>query len=310
MVKLTKKQIDEFWRDGVICVRQAYSPDWVAKIEAFLDDIVSKPSPVRGPRDPNATQHDDIMSWLVEDSVRDFVLNGPGAAIAQQVFGSERVSFYYDQIFVKERLSPDPTPWHHDATFWPLAGDQVASLWTSLDPVDAESSALEFIAGSHRWEKDFRAIGVDGTDLTTGDEGVHDLPDIDGDRSGFKIVSWALEPGDALLFHKRTVHGARGNQSSSRRRRAIATRFCGDDVTYNPGRGFDIYDHGLKAGDPFCASVYPQVWPSVIEEQIRPRMEGPIFPDPVIAAKEMEKMGKAERVEVKPDPAVMALRQG
>ena len=45
-------------------------------------------------------------------------------------------------------LTPDPTPWHHDATFWPIEGERIASVWTSVDSVDAETSALEFIAGS------------------------------------------------------------------------------------------------------------------------------------------------------------------
>ncbi len=307
MIKLTQEQIDAFWKDGVICIRQAYSPEWVEKIAAFLDDIVSKPSPTIGPRDPAATQHSDIYSWLVEDEVRDFVLHGPGAAIAQQVFDSKRVSFYYDQIFVKEKLSPDPTPWHHDCTFWPLEGEQVASLWTSVDRVDAASSALEFIAGSHRWKQNFRAIGVDGTDFTTGQEGFEDLPDIDGDRSNYDILSWEVEPGDAVLFHMRTVHGARGNTSKDQKRRAIATRFCGDDVLYRPGGAINFYAHDLKDGDHFCTDLYPQVWPSLIEEQICRRMDGPILPDPSVMGETVQNLMALKRTEVKPDPAVMKI---
>ena len=306
IVKLSHEQVVEFWRDGVTCVRQAYSPEWVKKITDFLDDILSRPSAVTGPRDPNAASQHDIYTWLTEDEVRDFIFYGPSAAIAQQVFASKRVSFYYDQIFVKNALSPEPTPWHHDATFWPIEGDQVASLWTSVDPVDAEGSALEFISGSHRWKENFRAIGADGTDYTDGQEGMHELPDINGDRSGFNIVSWSLEPGDALLFHKRTLHGARGNSSSARMRRAITTRWCGDDVTYDPGKGMgDSYKHSLKAGDPFCADIYPQVWPELIEDQIRRRMEGPVFPDPELLAKKTEQRKNVTRVDVKPDEAVL-----
>jgi ectoine hydroxylase-related dioxygenase (phytanoyl-CoA dioxygenase family) len=260
-----------------------------------------------GPRDPAANQHQDINCWLTHDGIRDLVLEGPGAAVAQQVFNSQRVSFYYDQIFVKEALSPAPTPWHHDATFWPLEGDQIASFWASVDAVSAETSALEFIAGSHRWKEDFRAIGLDGTDLTTGREGLHDLPDIEGDRSGYNIISWNLEPGDALMFHARTLHGARGNQSKHSKRRAIATRWCGDDVVYREGHMFEFYDHGLKDGDPFCASIYPQVWPHVIDEQIRPRMEGPILPDPDIMAKNLADLSKMDRTEVRADPEVLAV---
>jgi len=49
------------------------------------------------------------------------------------------VRFFYDQLFVKEPGSPVPTPWHHDLTFWPIRGQQIASIWMPLDPVTRAS---------------------------------------------------------------------------------------------------------------------------------------------------------------------------
>lgn len=296
---LTPQQIDAFWRDGAICIRQLYSPEWVERIRTFLDDIIASPSPVYGPRDGSSFQS-DIYTWLTNDAVRDFALFGPGAEIARQAFRSVRVNFYYDQIFVKDKLSPLPTPWHHDLTFWPLEGDQIASLWTSVDPVDASSSALEFIAGSHRWPQRFRAIATDGSDMTTGSK-MDELPDIDADRSKHDILSWALEPGDALLFHGLTVHGARGNRSANSKRRAIATRWCGDDIVYQPKSLPQLYRHDLTPGDPFSAGLFPQVLPSILEEQVAERMRGPIMPDPALMAAALQRLGALDKVEVRLD---------
>lgn len=307
-IALTRAQIDSFWRDGVICIRKLYSESWLRRMEAFLDDIVSKPSPVLGPRNPSSKFHSDLNTWLTNDEVRDLVFYGPGASVAQQVFNSRRVTFYYDQIFVKEQLTPDPTPWHHDFTFWPLEGDQIASLWASVDPVDAESSALEFVAGSHRWPQRFRAIGADGTDFSSG-EALEELPDIEADRTKFDIVSWELEPGDALLFHALTLHGARGNRSMSTKRRAIATRWCGDDVVYRSGKAMEFYRHELKDGDEFSAWVYPQVLPRLIDEQVCHRMAGPVLPDAKILNATLERASKLDRVEVPPDSGVSGLMQ-
>ncbi len=304
---LTPEQIESFWKDGVICIRQLYTEDWVTRIRAFLDDIVSRPSPITGPRDPSSKFHSDVNTWLTNDEVRDLVLYGPGASVAQQVFQSDRVIFYYDQIFVKEQLAPAPTPWHHDFTFWPLEGNQIASLWASVDPVDAESSALEFVIGSHRWPQRFRAIGADGSDFSTG-ETLEEVPDIDADRSKFDIVSWELEPGDALLFHALTLHGARGNRSVHKKRRAIATRWCGDDVVYRPGKAMEFYRHDLKDGEPFSAPVYPQVYPGLIPEQICARLAGPVFPDPEILRTTLQRASRLNRVELRPDPAVIKLQ--
>jgi ectoine hydroxylase-related dioxygenase (phytanoyl-CoA dioxygenase family) len=40
-----------------------------------------------------------------------------------------------------------------------------------------------------------------------------------------------MQPGDAVAFHYRMVHGARGNPTS-RRRRALSLRYVGDDARY------------------------------------------------------------------------------
>jgi hypothetical protein len=104
---LSDQEIEAFWRDGVLCVRQLYSPEWVTLLTKALDDICSKPSPVTN-RPRQGTFHSDLYSWLTNDDVRDFVLYGPGASLAQQAFRSKKVNFFYDQIFVKERMSPNP----------------------------------------------------------------------------------------------------------------------------------------------------------------------------------------------------------
>ena len=44
-----------------------------------------------------------------------------------------------------------------------------------------------------------------------------------------------MEPGDALLFDFRTVHGARGNPAATRRR-ALSLRWVGDDARYADAR--------------------------------------------------------------------------
>lgn len=293
---LTKAEIETFWRDGVICIRQLYSPDWVALLAEALDAIVASPSPTSGPR--QGSFHQDLFTWLTNDSIRDFVLYGPSADIARQAFGAAKINFYYDQIFVKEQMSPNPTPWHHDFTFWPLEGNQIASLWTSVDTVSADSSALEFVAGSHRWPQRFRAIATDGTDLTTGAQ-LDELPDMAKDRDKYDIVSWEVKPGDALLFHALTLHGARGNNSATKKRRAITTRWCGDDVTYSKKVIPELYKHDLKTGDALSGRAFPQILPEINPADVLERLQGPVLPDPELLPAAMKHIMEADRVAVK-----------
>lgn len=283
--QLSPEQIEAFWRDGVICVRNLYSPEWVERIAEALDRLSSQSSPIFGQPDPAQDFH-GIYSWFTEDAIRDFVMYGPSAWIAQEVFGSSKVNFFYDQIFIKRKGSRYPTPWHHDFTFWPLEGNQIASLWTSVDAVDENSSALEFVKGSHKWPQRFRAIGIDGTDMTDGRE-MDELPDINTDRDKYDIISWAVEPGDALLFHALTLHGARGNKSVTTSRRAITTRWCGDDVSYAADKVTIPYRHDLKTGDDLSGYLFPRVLPVINDDDLSRRDAGPVLPDSELLEKTM-----------------------
>ncbi len=35
-----------------------------------------------------------------------------------------------------------------------------------------------------------------------------DIPDVEADPERYKVLGWALEPGDAVFFHMLTLHGA------------------------------------------------------------------------------------------------------
>ena len=47
------------------------------------------------------------------------------------------------------------------------------------------------------------------------------------------VVSFETGPGDVVVHHARTIHGAAGNASATRRRRAISVRYCGDDARFH-----------------------------------------------------------------------------
>ena len=39
-----------------------------------------------------------------------------------------------------------------------------------------------------------------------------------------QLLSWDCEPGDCVVFHGMTLHGAKGNKSSNLQRRVLSTR--------------------------------------------------------------------------------------
>ena len=136
------------------------------------------------------------------------------------------------------------------------------SLWIALDPVARETS-VEYVGGSHRWGRTFRPTRFNGTDLFANDR-TERVPDISARRGEFDLVGWAMEPGDAVAFSFRTLHGAPGNVSEKVRRRAFSARFVGDDAVFRDLGGLGsppFRDIALADGAPLEGPEFPVVFP-------------------------------------------------
>ena len=84
------------------------------------------------------------------------------------------------------------------------------------------NNTLSCISGSHNWGKLHKPKRFDGTDLFENDNS-EDVPDIDNNLDKYKILSWPMEPGDAISFNFKTLHGAPANTGSKFRRRVFST---------------------------------------------------------------------------------------
>ncbi len=95
----------------------------------------------------------------------------------------------------------------------------------------AREFTLEFVAGSHRgpWLMPRSFMAKEAQWFPEGS--LAELPDIDANLSAYRILGWALQPGDAVAFHMLTLHGSAG---SATRRRVFSVRFVGDDARHAP----------------------------------------------------------------------------
>lgn len=264
---ITPAEVDAFERDGVVCLRGMLDTDWVERMRAALDRILAHPTAegklINPPGSPGRFER-DLFMWMYDVDFRALATHSPIGALAAAILRSRQVTFLLDMLLVKEPHTPALTPWHHDQPYNWVDGRQVCGMWISLDRVTRESGAAEWIRGSHRWGRWFAARPFEGGDYAVGD-GLEPLPDIDGERESYDIVSFDTEPGDVIINHLLTVHGAYGN-NSDRRRRAIVYRLAGDDARYaerGPGRPKPKRDPGLKPGDPFPPDhdQFPRIWP-------------------------------------------------
>ena len=77
-----------------------------------------------------------------------------------------------------------------------------------VDPV--EDATLRTIAGSHRWDKMVLPVRWLNEDAFYANEDDYlPVPDPDAHPDDYDIREWPMQPGDAVAFHFRAVHGAR-----------------------------------------------------------------------------------------------------
>ncbi|WP_395370942.1 phytanoyl-CoA dioxygenase family protein [Komagataeibacter diospyri] len=257
----------DFDRDGVVCLRQVISPQWIARLTDALPAAIR----VAGPnhfRFENSGEaglfFGDVLVWQRVPVFEEFMRTGPLAAVSGSLMHSRTVTFYHDFLLIKEAGTSKRTPWHQDQSYWCVGGTQALTIWMPFDTVPLETS-LEFVKGSHRWGQLFEAVPFDPTSKFRGDrDGRPPLPDIDATPGDYDILRWAMEPGDCLVFHCRTLHAAPGNPAPSRSRRVLSTCWAGDDAHYveiksdiaPPVRG-----DNLMPGQSLACPTFPRILP-------------------------------------------------
>lgn len=108
-------------------------------------------------------------------------------------------------------------------------------------------ATLRLIAGSHQWSQWVLPLRwKDDGNFYEDSSRYRPVPNPDIEPN-MSVLEWEMEPGDAVLFDFRTVHGARGNLSTSRRR-VLSLRWLGEDVRYaeRPGKTSPYPNHGMQ----------------------------------------------------------------
>jgi ectoine hydroxylase-related dioxygenase (phytanoyl-CoA dioxygenase family) len=264
---ITDGDVASFRENGAVCLRNIISMDWVASLRQAIDANDEKPGPMKRalnrPDQPGA--YLDFQLWQRQAHCRRFIFDSPVSEIAAALMDSRQAVLYHDRVRVKEPNTAEGQAWHQDQPFFPIDGSQIVSLWL---PLDAESAAtgLEFIRGSHRWNRWFQPFRVaqGSAGRYAEDDRFEPVPDIEAERESYDFLSWDTEPGDLIAFHALTLHGAKSKACNDYRCRIWETRWCGDDARYAARAGQitpAIEGHGLRPGDPLECVLFPKVWP-------------------------------------------------
>jgi len=258
---ISKDALHSFQTKGAVYL-PGLLKDWIEPLQRGVERNMKSPGPfVRDYTDDHGGRFfGDYCNWGRIEEYRSFLFDSPAADIARQLMGSKTVRLFHEHVLVKEPGTSIPTPWHHDQPYYCVDGKQNVSLWMALDPVD-ESVAVEFVSGSHKWDRWFRPERFDRTPLYEKDA-QEAIPDIEGNRDQYDILRWQMAPGDLVAFHYLTLHGAPATTKSTRRRRGFSSRWVGDDATFavRPGKTSPPFpDCKLQHGEPLSGLEFPLV---------------------------------------------------
>ena len=270
---ITEAEKITYGEDGVVCIRQQFDKEWVDWMYAVCTANDVTPGGARSVQDDD----DDPGLFVAatnmsrdNSDIMEFAKNSPAAEIAARLMDLNEVRFFYDQLFVKEPGTLAPTAWHNDLPFWPLDGNQVASVWVALTDTPRENSGLVYVGGSHKWNKMYFPEPATARETFIVKPEVEEFEQcpmfhLEFDNPEYRFLSWDLKAGDCLVHHPLTVHGSGKNASLSERRVAISLRYYGGDITWHgqrtrfqvPGATDDIFTPGSM---PINDKIFPVVW--------------------------------------------------
>jgi len=268
------KQVREnFQRDGVVFLKGLVGAEWIEKLREGAAKNMEFPGPLCDEHAASSGTkgrfHDDQFLWQRHNIFKEFLLNGPAAAAAADLMSSSVAAPLYDHLLAKEPGTVSPTPWHNDYSYWHISGEQICSTWIALDHVSRESM-VQYVRGSHKWRLMHAITNFSGEESDDGrynnSSNPDKLPPIVDEKTGaalgdYDLVGFDMEPGDAVVHHGFTVHGAAGNADLTQQRRGYAVRWIGDDIRFDARPGTMHYnwaaagyDCQLKDKDPMAGN--------------------------------------------------------
>ncbi len=256
--------IEAFRCDGAVVLRGVVSAAMIDVLQDGIEANLTSPSPrakiASTDGDPGLFI-EDFCNWRDNPAYRRFIFESGLGGVAGELTDAREIRLHHDHMLTKTSGTRQPTPWHQDQPYYNIEGSQTCSFWIPVDPVD-RASTLEFIAGSHRGPWMMPRTFRDAQAKWFPEGSLGELPDIDADRQAFRIIGWALEPGDAVAFNMLTLHAAPG---SNRMRRVFSMRVIGEDVRHAPrpwttSPDFPGLANELPAGAQMDHPLFPVVW--------------------------------------------------
>ena len=212
---LTAGQVAAFNRDGYLKGVRIFSPQEMAGIREYFDELLARTLAAGGDSYSISTAH------LRYGRVYDLLTQPRIVACVKDLLG-ENVIAWGSHFFCKMPGDGKRVSWHQDASYWPLTPSKAVTAWLAIDDADAGNACMRFIPGSH-------VLGHMTYTLSENDEANVLNQTVAGVEQLGEPVLVELKAGEISIHSDLLLHGSEANQSA-RRRCGLTLRYCAADV--------------------------------------------------------------------------------
>jgi hypothetical protein len=212
---LTAEQVAAFNRDGYLKGIRIFSPQEMAGIREYFDELLARTLAAGGDSYSISTAH------LRYGRVYDLLTQPRIVACVKDLLGENAIA-WGSHFFCKMPGDGKRVSWHQDASYWPLTPSKAVTAWLAIDDADAGNACMRFIPGSH-------VLGHLTYTLSENDEANVLNQTVAGVEQLGEPVLVELKAGEISIHSDLLLHGSEANQSA-RRRCGLTLRYCAADV--------------------------------------------------------------------------------
>jgi len=224
---LGQEQVDSFWTNGYLSIGKILNDAEIELLRAEYDrEFARALTGETSFRNLAINQTDDLetknkaeqkmlqIMQMCERNIhfRQLTYNARILDIIEDLIGPN-IQLFHDQALYKPAYHGGPVFWHQDNAYWRCTPANLVSCWLTLDDVDVDNGAMQFLPGTH-----FQAV-EHGQAKTT-----NALLDMGDQVKDAQAVVVDLPAGGITIHHCQTLHCTAPN-TTPRQRRAFAIHF-------------------------------------------------------------------------------------
>ena len=256
---VTPEQIAFFRKEGFIRLQDVFSPDLLLELRCELVTLLAQHIGTEldgGVRERFLSLD---MVWLDNALVRAFVLSPRVGKLAADLLGVGSVRLYHDNVLSKEP-GCGRTPWHYDDHHFPIATDDVVTVWIPVQPIPREMGPLAFARSVESYRL-IESLVFDTTSTRYDREITERFAD-----AGVVVDDGPFDLGEISFHHNLSVHTA-GPNDTARSRVVLSNTYFPDGarVVDRPtlvSGDWQKFAPGVAPGEPLASPMNPVCWPA------------------------------------------------